>query len=173
MRQEPEKTRLGVPFKMKADEEGVLLPWDRASKQLSKATIYWIATTRANGRPLTVPVWGIWRDETIYIRANPYTRTRKNIDRDPRITIHLESGEDAVIFDATAVKIEESPLLESVKKAFDEKYKFPQPVAVFYSARPEVAECQICRGVGESAIEDYRSTGTKYRWLEEEELVEV
>lgn len=37
-----------------------LLPWSWATERLVAARNYWIATTRANGRPHCRPVWGVW-----------------------------------------------------------------------------------------------------------------
>ncbi len=40
-----------------------LLPWSWAVEFLSKGRNYWVATTRPDGRPHVMPVWGIWMDE--------------------------------------------------------------------------------------------------------------
>lgn len=164
MNKQPQVNRIGVPFDMKPEDEGVLLPWERASKKLNDATIYWVCTTREDGRPLSVPVWGVWRDETFYIRVNPYTRTRNNLEKNQNLVVHLESGEDAVIFDSIAEEIKDEELIKSVADAFVEKYDFPQPSAIYYKAQPLEAMCQKCHGVGEQAANEYRATGTKYKW---------
>jgi hypothetical protein len=39
-----------------------LIPWEGVDKMLSKARNYWISTTRPDGRPQAVPVWGVWRE---------------------------------------------------------------------------------------------------------------
>ena len=39
-----------------------LLPWSFALERLEKARNYWVATTRPDGRPHTVPVWGVLVD---------------------------------------------------------------------------------------------------------------
>ncbi|MCG7534600.1 pyridoxamine 5'-phosphate oxidase family protein [Pseudoalteromonas sp. OOF1S-7] len=164
MSSQPKLSRIGVPFDMKPEDEGVLLPWSRASEQLNESVIYWVCTSRKDGRPLAVPVWGVWKDETFYMRMNPYTRTRTNLDENPNVVVHLESGEDAVIFESVAEKITDEELRTKVAEAFDEKYDFPQPSAVFYQAKPITAMCQLCHGVGETAANEYRASGTKYRW---------
>lgn len=164
VRAEPQINRIGVDFQMKPENEGVLLPWSRASEKLEKSTVYWVASTRSDGRPLVVPVWGVWDGEAFYLRINPYTRTMKNLQCNPNITVHLESGEDAVIFDTTVSMLEDSERKNEVIEAFNNKYQFPQPKAAYFVGKPQVAQCQLCHGIGETAANEYRSTATKYRW---------
>jgi len=42
-----------------------LLPWSFALERLEKARNYWVATTRPDGRPHTVPVWGVLVDGVV------------------------------------------------------------------------------------------------------------
>jgi hypothetical protein len=39
-----------------------LISWEYVNKMFSKARNYWISTTRPDGRPQAVPVWGVWRE---------------------------------------------------------------------------------------------------------------
>jgi len=160
----PKLNRIGVPFDMKPEDEGILIPWSEASQKLNESIVYWVCSVSPAGKPLAVPVWGVWQEETFYIRANPYTRTRQNIDENSNIVVHLESGEDAVIFDAIAEKIVDEDQRAAISQAFDEKYQFSQPSAVFYQAKPITAMCQLCHGIGEIAANEYRASATKYSW---------
>ncbi len=43
-----------------------LLPWNRVSHRLRNAECYWLSTTRPDGRPHSMPVWGLWDDESLW-----------------------------------------------------------------------------------------------------------
>ena len=88
----PVVDRPDIPYGLKGPKEGLgLLPWSRASDRLRSSYIYWISTTRRDGRPHCIPVWGLWMDETLYFSNG--AQTARNLARDPRVSVHLESGE--------------------------------------------------------------------------------
>jgi hypothetical protein len=43
------------------------------------------------------PIWGVWVDGCFYFDGHPATRWARNLGRDPRAGIHLESATDVVI----------------------------------------------------------------------------
>ncbi len=43
-----------------------LLEWSWATERLMKAHNYWLATTRPDGRPHCMPVWGIWLEDGLF-----------------------------------------------------------------------------------------------------------
>ena len=55
--------------------EPVLLPWSWALDRLSQARNYWIATTRADGRPHSRPVWGVLVDNRMALVVASFGRT--------------------------------------------------------------------------------------------------
>jgi hypothetical protein len=72
------------------------LEWDIVSAKLAAAKNYWIGTTSPTGAPHAVPMWAAWVDDALYIGVGGH-RTKRNLARDPRVSIHLESGTDVVI----------------------------------------------------------------------------
>src|SRR5689334_7792282 len=64
----------GVP----ADPAG-MLPWSWAEALLSAAINYWVGTTRPNGRPHAVPIWGVWLDTAFWFEGGPTTRRGRNL----------------------------------------------------------------------------------------------
>ncbi len=109
----------GVP----TTEEG-MLAWSWASKRLERALIYWVATTRPDGRPHAVPIWGAWVDGTFYFEGSPETRRGRNLATNPAIVVHLERGDDIVIVEGIAEEVPgPNPSLASrVADAFTAKY---------------------------------------------------
>ena len=114
---------------------GELLPWSWAEEQLTQARNYWVCTTRADGRPHATPVWGVWLEGAVWFGTNPSSTKGRNIARDPRIVVHLESGDDVVILEG-AVELPET-LPEGVAAAYEEKYG--HRVERLFALRPRVA----------------------------------
>ena len=79
-----------------------MLGWDEVEQKLVETKTYWLATTRPDGRPHTVPVDGIWSAGRLYFGGDPATVHIRNLRDDPRAVIHTESGESPVIAEGTA-----------------------------------------------------------------------
>src|SRR5260370_39567946 len=62
-----------------------LKPWPWALERLEKSHNYWISTTRPDGRPHLMIVWGIWWQDTFWFSTGSCTRKAKNIAADPRV----------------------------------------------------------------------------------------
>lgn len=74
-----------------------LLAWDQVVPRLIEAGNYWLCTVRPDGRPHTMPVWGVWTDDRLYWDGSPATRHARNLARNPQIAVHLESGDRVVV----------------------------------------------------------------------------
>jgi hypothetical protein len=79
-----------------------VLSWTEVEQKLVKSKSYWLATTRRDGRPHTVPVDGIWLEGALYFGGDPATVHIRNLRSDPRVVVHTESGESPVIAEGTA-----------------------------------------------------------------------
>ena len=75
----PEPSRPNIPYGLLDASEGQgLFPWSQVSDRMLAAHIYWIGTTRPNGRPHVMPVWGVWLDETFYFSTGANTVNGQN-----------------------------------------------------------------------------------------------
>ncbi len=83
------------------------LPWTHVRERLASAHNYWICTTRPDGRPHSIPVWGFFFDDTLYFGTGRSTRKARNLVHNPALSIHLESGDDVVILEGTAEEVAE------------------------------------------------------------------
>ncbi|HEV8516138.1 MAG TPA: pyridoxamine 5'-phosphate oxidase family protein [Candidatus Limnocylindrales bacterium] len=109
----------GVP----TTDEG-LLPWSWARRELDRSLVYWLVTVDPDGGPHAIPIWGAWVDDRFYCEGSPQTRYARNIARDPRVVVHLGSGDDVVIVEGTATLLEAlDPELVSRVQAGYAKYK--------------------------------------------------
>jgi PPOX class probable F420-dependent enzyme len=120
-----------------------LMPWSQAAAQLAEARNYWIGTVRADGRPHAMPVWGVWQDERLLFSTSRASQKGRNLARDPRVVVHLESGDEVVILEGVAEELTEADQLAQFAEAYDAKYHFRPDVRdqmnVTYAVRPKAA----------------------------------
>jgi hypothetical protein len=83
-RKEPEATRPTVPgYEFAAKKKG-LLPWKWASDRLKKSRQYWIATTRPDGAPHLMIIWGLWFEDSFWFSTGAASRKARNLAENPR-----------------------------------------------------------------------------------------
>jgi hemolysin-activating ACP:hemolysin acyltransferase len=123
------------------DRKG-MLRWSDIVKQLTNARNYWICTTREDGRPHAMPVWGFWDDGAVVFGTGVGTLKARNLRANPNVVIHLESGNDVVILECVAKEGNAEELVKRLDAMCRKKYKMPatvMPESVMYVARPRVA----------------------------------
>ncbi len=148
---QPRRSRPHIPdYGIATDEEG-MLTWEWAIEQLAGAALYWMATTRPDGRPHVKPVWGVVVDGRIYLETGPQTRGGRNLEANPAIAVHIERGDNVVIVEGMAEKAFALPsdLAARLAQAYGAKYgaRGYQPTAEqytrdqsgLYTVRPRVA----------------------------------
>ena len=86
-----------------------LLPWAEVERELVAAQHYWLATVRPDGRPHVVPRWGVWLDGRFFYDGSPATRHARNVERNPAMTLNLESGTRAVILEGNSIATRADP----------------------------------------------------------------
>ena len=132
-----------------------MLDWAWAVERLRAARNYWIASTKPGGAPHAAPVWGLWADGAVVFSTDTESRKGRNLLRDPRATVHLESGDEVVILEGEVERIE---LDEDLADAYDEKYGFrPEPGAgLWLRLSPRVAYAWL--------ETDYPRTATRFEF---------
>ena len=113
----PERTEYGP------GDPGKQLSWTTVRRWLEDARYYWVATTRPDGAPHTVPVWAVWIEDRLYFSTNPQTLTARNLKRRPQAVAHPESATEAVIVHGW-VKGSDRESLEVVVDAYEAKYEW-------------------------------------------------
>ena len=121
---------------------GDRLSWERVGKLLAASRNYWVCTTRPDGRPHAMPVWGLWLDDRVYFSTGLDSRKARNLKANANVAVHLESGDEAVIVEGTASEVRDSATLERVLEAYERKYAIRPDLdalrAAFYVVRPRV-----------------------------------
>src|SRR5579864_8114798 len=105
----PIACKVGLPdvpplYGLKARKE--FLPFTHAEQRLATARNYWICTARPDGRPHSIPVWGFWMDGALYFGTARSSRKARNLAHNPALSVHLESGDDVVILEGSAVEVD-------------------------------------------------------------------
>jgi hypothetical protein len=109
---------------------GDRLPWSQVSEWLTSARNYWVCTSRPDGRPHAKPVWAVWLDGQILFSTHPKTITARNLQAHPALVVHLESGDQVLIVEGTAIQLDDRPLLARFGEAYQAKYDWPLSSAV-------------------------------------------
>jgi len=99
-----------------------LKPWHWALERLEKSHNYWIATTRPDGRPHLMVVWGIWWQDAFWFSTGPRTRKAKNIAVDPHVIIGTEKADEAVILEGTAEEVKDRAVWKQLSQIYNAKY---------------------------------------------------
>lgn len=130
--------------------------WDDVNRALAAAHNYWVATAGAGGRPHAVPVWGVWLDGTFYFATARGSRKGRNLAENPRVVVHLESGDDVVILEGDADEVSSASMLARFADAYEAKYRWRPGTdgdpGVTYALRPRVAFTWRERDFPQSAI---------------------
>jgi len=114
----------------------VALTWTEVARRMADAKNYWIHTTGASGAPNATPVWGVIVDGSFYLYSERSTVKSRNLERDPRVVIHLESGSDVVIVHGRLVDQGRPADHRVVVEAFDHKYDSPAEKPFLPSSDP-------------------------------------
>lgn len=118
-----------------------MLGWEWAEERLAASRNYWICTTRPDGSPHAAPVWGLWHDGAVVFSTAPASRKGRNLERDPRVAVHLESGDEVVILEGEAEEVE---LDDAMADAYEEKYSYrPSGGRLWCRVRPRVAHAWL------------------------------
>ena len=80
----------------------------RATRRLNEEIIGWLTTVSPSGQPQPVPVWFLWDgDESILLYSRPDKPKLSNIERNPRVSLHLDGnglgGDVVVVLGAGAI----------------------------------------------------------------------
>jgi hypothetical protein len=99
-----------------------LLPWSHVDRRMAEARNYWIGTSRPDGRPHVMPVWGIWLEGELYFGTDRNSRKSRNLKENPSVAVHLESGDDVVIVEGLASEVRDPERIAAVDSAYLAKY---------------------------------------------------
>ncbi|WP_454198434.1 TIGR03667 family PPOX class F420-dependent oxidoreductase [Nocardia sp. Marseille-Q1738] len=96
----------------------------KVAERLNRESVLWLTTVGPTGTPQPNPVWFQWRDGEFLIFSKPGQPKIRNILRNPRVALNLNStvtGGDVVVLTGAARVDEDRPGADEIA-AFTTKY---------------------------------------------------
>jgi general stress protein 26 len=144
-------------------------PWAEAREHLEKASIYWLATVRPDGRPHVTPLLAVWLDGALYFCTGAGERKAKNLAHNSQCVIttgcNVLEGVDLVV-EGEAARVSDEAILQRLVGLYASKYDWHYTVrdGAFYgdAGRADVYEVSPATafGFGKGEV----SSQTRYRF---------
>jgi nitroimidazol reductase NimA-like FMN-containing flavoprotein (pyridoxamine 5'-phosphate oxidase superfamily) len=84
---------------------------------------YCVVSVRPDGRPHSMPVWGLWDDGDFLFTSGVQSRKIKNLKAEPRCVVSTEDAADPVIIEGTAAIITDLERIARVLDLMNDKYQ--------------------------------------------------
>jgi PPOX class probable F420-dependent enzyme len=123
-----------------------MVSWDEVRSRLNDARIYWVITVNADGSPQITPVWGTWLSGAVHFSCGDDTQKARNLRRDPRVAIHLDSDQGVVVVHGLARRVADPELEGRVTAALRTKYgsaEIPDTAAELHGSYYEVTPTRV------------------------------
>jgi general stress protein 26 len=144
-------------------QPGEALPWEHVSQLLSEARNYWLVTATKSGRPHAAPVWAIWDDGRLLFSTSRASRKGVNLEHNPRVVVHLDHTEAAVILDGIAERVTDQPTIDRFARATETKYDWDGDMEALL-ADPNNAVYVVHPHIAFSFGEDLGETATRWEF---------
>jgi Pyridoxamine 5'-phosphate oxidase len=109
------------------DNTAGLLPWSWAQEHLEASHIYWLATTRPDGRPHVMPVWGIWADQSFAFSTGSRSLKARNLAASPWCVVTSEDTAEAVIVEGATTMVDNPLAIARLSEVYAAKYGAAPP----------------------------------------------
>jgi len=110
-----------------ADSRSGLLPWSWALERLEASHCYWLATTRPDGRPHVMPLWGIWIDQSFAFSTGPRSVKARNLQASPWCVVTSENPAEPVIVEGSTAMVSDPGTLARLSEVYAAKYGLAPP----------------------------------------------
>jgi general stress protein 26 len=163
---EPKRSRPYWPDAVQnpSDPTAGLKQWSWALERLEKSHNYWISTTRPDGRPHLMLIWGIWWQDAFWFSTGPRTRKAKNIAADPHCVLGTEKADEAVILEGVVEEIKDRSIWKQLAQIYNNKYGGDvEPLLMASQGRVFRVQPQVAFAQDEHA-ENFNESVTRWRF---------
>ena len=118
-----------------------LLPWSWAEQRLTRSHNYWLTTTRPDGRPHTMIVWGVWVNGRVYFSTGAGSRKAQNLSANPHCVVATDKAAEAVILEGEASPVSGDAVMKQAAPVYAKKYKpwkLDPSMGPIFEVRPRV-----------------------------------
>jgi PPOX class probable F420-dependent enzyme len=100
-----------------------LLPWSWAEERLGAARNYWVGTVAPDGRPHSMPVWGLWHEGAVWFTSGGQSRKVRNLRVNPRCVVTTEDATDPVVVEGIAEVVTDPEVIRTLVGILNAKYE--------------------------------------------------
>lgn len=141
------------------DQGEGLLSWSWAVERMRGSRSYWVASSRPDGTPHLVAVWGVWLDNTFYFSTGGASVKNRNLQRDARCSVARSDAEEAVVVEGLAAAVSDMDERQRVVERYAAKYGLEPP----NPAENPLLAVRVRRAFG-FISDEHAFTGTATRW---------
>jgi hypothetical protein len=95
------------------------ISWPTALQRFNACRNDWLATVRPDGRPHSMPVWGLWHEGAFWFSTFPASRKARNLAADGRCTVSTDQATEAVVIEGTAAPVSDVEAIRRVLPAYE------------------------------------------------------
>lgn len=117
-------------------------PWRWAEAKLVNARNYFIATTRPDGRPHLMPIWGLWIDGLFAFSTSITSVKSRNLVANASCAVTIEDGHHCVLFEGEAriTQLSEVPgFIEAYGRKYGKENTGPIGDGPIWTVKPTIA----------------------------------
>ena len=116
------------------------LPWSWAEERLKPCRNYFLATTRPDGRPHVMPLWGLWHNDLFCFSTSIKSIKSQNLLANPKCAVTIDDGHNSVIVEGIA-RVTELDEVPGFVEAYNEKYEgdYSSMVGPIWTMKPTIA----------------------------------
>ena len=144
-----------------AAEGSGLLPWSWAEERLASSRNFWMVTVWPDGRPHSMPVWGMWHDTAFWFSSSKQSRKSKNLAANPRCVVTTEDALNPVVIEGTAELLLDPADLATLLELENTKYEADYKIDML---DPAVNSCFRVRPRWAFGIKASDFEGSPTRW---------
>jgi PPOX class probable F420-dependent enzyme len=146
-----------------ANEGTGLLPWSWAEERLAASHDYWLATTRPDGRPHVMPVWGAWFDGALWFSSSLQSRKARNLEADPRASATTDDAQAPVVVEGAVERVTTPAQIAVFLGATNAKYDVSYDIDFLDPAVNGTYRLEVIQAVG-LLESDFEGSPTRWRF---------